>query len=64
MTKVDKKAQELWDNYTAYKKAMFSKTNTEKSPWKVIRANRKTEARINAINYILKQIPYDKDIEV
>jgi polyphosphate kinase 2 len=64
MTEVDEKAQELWDDYTAYKKAMFSKTNTEKSPWKVIRANRKTEARINVINHILKQIPYDKDIEV
>ncbi len=64
MTAVDKKAQELWEDYTGYKKAMFSKTNTEQSPWKVIRANRKTEARINVINHILKQIPYDKDIEV
>ena len=64
MTAVDEKAQELWDDYTTYKKAMFSKTNTETSPWKVIRANRKTEARINAINYILKQIPYDKNLEV
>ena len=64
MTPVDEKAQELWDDYTTYKKAMFSKTNTEKSPWKVIRANRKTEARINAINHILKQIPYDTNIEV
>ncbi len=64
MTPVDEKAQELWDDYTTYKKAMFSKTNTEGAPWKVIRANRKTDARINAINYILKRIPYDKDIEV
>lgn len=64
MTAVDEKAQELWDDYTTYKKAMFSKTNIESSPWKVIRANRKTEARINAINYILKQIPYDKTLEV
>mgnify|MGYP005990502921 FL=1 len=64
MTDVDEKAQELWDDYTTYKKAMFSKTNTKISPWKVIRANRKTEARINAINYILKQIPYDKSIAV
>ena len=64
MTAVDEKAQELWDDYTTYKKAMFSKTNTETAPWKVIRANRKTDARINAINYILKQIPYDKNLEV
>ena len=64
MTRVDEKAQDLWDDYTAYKKAMFAKTNTEKSPWKIIRANKKTEARINSINYILKQIPYDKSIKV
>jgi polyphosphate kinase 2 len=64
MTDVDKKAQELWDDYTEYKKAMFTKTNTEISPWKVIRANRKTDARVNAMNHILKSIPYDKNIQV
>lgn len=64
MTPVDERAQELWDDYTEYKRAMFSTTNTEISPWKVIRANRKTEARINAINHILKSIPYDTTIEV
>lgn len=64
MTDVDKRAQELWDDYTEYKRAMFSKTNTERAPWKVIRANRKTEARVNAMNHILKSIPYNKDIQV
>ena len=64
MTDVDEKAQELWDEYTKYKDEMFSQTDTEIAPWKVIGANRKTSARINAINYILKQIPYDKTIEV
>jgi len=64
MTKVDEKAQELWDDYTTYKKTMFEKTNTEIAPWKIIRANKKTEARTNSINYILKRIPYDKNIEV
>ena len=64
MTKLDEKAQVLWDQYTEYKRAMFSKTNTEISPWKVIRANRKTEARVNVINYILESIPYDKDLEI
>ena len=64
MSPVDEKAQELWDEYTKYKDAMFEKTDTELSPWKVIKANRKTEARVNAINHILKRIPYDKDIEI
>ncbi len=64
MTPVDEKAQELWDDYTGYKRTMFSKTNTVVSPWKVIRANRKTIARVNVINHILKSIPYDKNIKV
>ncbi|CAM1345695.1 polyphosphate kinase 2 [Tenacibaculum amylolyticum] len=64
MTAVDERAQELWDDYTAYKKKMFKKTNTELSPWKIIRANRKTEARITCIEHILDSIPYDKSIEI
>jgi polyphosphate kinase 2 (PPK2 family) len=64
MTKLDEKAQDLWDQYTEYKNAMFEKTNTVLSPWKIIRANRKTEARINVINHVLKSIPYDKNLEI
>ncbi|WP_158838249.1 polyphosphate kinase 2 [Polaribacter sp. L3A8] len=64
MTKLDEKAQDLWENYTEYKKAMFEKTDTEISPWKIIRANRKTEARVNVINHILDRIPYDKNLKV
>ncbi len=64
MTSVDEKAQDLWDDYTIYKKKMFKKTNTELSPWKIIRANRKTEARIACIEHILSSIPYDKNTEI
>jgi polyphosphate kinase 2 len=64
MTKLDEKAQVLWEQYTEYKNAMFEKTNTKISPWKIIRANRKTEARANVIQHILKSIPYDKDLEI
>jgi polyphosphate kinase 2 len=64
LSPVDERAQELWDQYTEYKDAMFAKTDTEISPWKVIKANRKTEARTNVINHILKSIPYDKEVEI
>jgi polyphosphate kinase 2 len=64
MTKLDEKAQVLWDQYTEYKNAMFAKTNTKISPWKIIRANRKTEARANVITHILQSIPYDKKLEI
>ncbi|MCB0737016.1 MAG: polyphosphate kinase 2, partial [Bacteroidetes bacterium] len=57
MSPVDDKAQELWDEYTKYKVAMFERTNTEKSPWVIINANRKTVARVKAIKHILKVLP-------
>ncbi|MEZ4772773.1 MAG: polyphosphate kinase 2 [Bacteroidia bacterium] len=59
MTAVDHRAQELWDQYTIYKERMFALTHTERSPWVIIDANRKTNARIKAMEYILATIPYD-----
>ena len=59
MTPVDEKAQELWDEYTQYKLKMFEHTNTDHAPWKIIDANRKSEARLDAINHILNTIPYE-----
>ena len=65
MTAVDKQAQELWDDYTDYKAKMFENTeNGAGIPWKIINANRKTIARIDTIDHLLDQIPYDKTREV
>ncbi|MDX1827936.1 MAG: polyphosphate kinase 2 [Lutibacter sp.] len=65
MTDVDERAQELWDVYTEYKQRMFEKTSEGGGvPWKIIRANRKTYARVAAINHILESIPYDKKLKV
>ncbi|MDG2052174.1 MAG: polyphosphate kinase 2 [Flavobacteriaceae bacterium] len=62
---LDKKALELWDDYTDYKDKMFSKTNTIIAPWKVIKANKKKRARIEAIEHILTTIPYhDKNLKL
>jgi polyphosphate kinase 2 len=57
---VDQRAQVLWDEYSKYKTIMFEKTNTEIAPWTIIKANRKTQARIDSINLILKRIPYKR----
>lgn len=58
MTPVDEKAQELWDEYTRYKKVMFESTDTIDAPWKIIDANVKQKARLEAMHYILDNIPY------
>jgi polyphosphate kinase 2 len=58
MSDVDEKAQELWDVYTEYKERMFKETNTETAPWKVIAADQKTSARLEALEHVLKALPY------
>ena len=60
MSAVDRKAQGLWDKYTKYKKEMFEKTNTKRAPWIIIKANRKSSARMEAIQHVLDHVPYKK----
>ncbi len=59
MTDVDRKAQELWDLYTEFKEKMFEHTNLKTSPWIIIDADKKSEARIKALQYIIDTIPYE-----
>ncbi len=58
MSAVDERAQELWDDYTKYKQLMFEKTDTPHAPWVIIEANKKPEARLAAMDHVLKTIPY------
>lgn len=64
ITPVDERAQELWDQYTEYKERLFNVTQTEGIPFRVIKANRKTKARVKVIQHLLDSIPYDKNIEI
>ena len=62
---VDKRALGLWDKYTHYKEEMFKHTSTKIAPWITFKANRKTKSRVEALEYILENIPYQiKDPEV
>ena len=56
---VDKKGQELWDTYTAYKGKMFSKTHTNFSPWIIVKTNDKKQARLESMRYVLSQFEYE-----
>lgn len=60
LSTVDMQAQMKWDDYTKYKERMFKRTGTEKSPWVVIKGNDKGKARLEAIRYVLNQVPYDQ----
>ena len=59
MTDVDRRAQELWDQYTEFKLKMFEHTNLKTSPWVIIEADKKIEARLKALQYIIDFVPYE-----
>tara|TARA_B100001113_G_C21100880_1_gene618692 strand:- start:248 stop:1858 length:1611 start_codon:yes stop_codon:yes gene_type:complete len=54
-SEVDMEGQKKWDIYTGYKERMFSKTDSDYAPWKIIDSNHKLEARINSIEYVLSR---------
>ncbi|NEW78384.1 MAG: polyphosphate kinase 2 [Gelidibacter sp.] len=56
---VDRKSQELWDQYTHYKEQMYSRTHTSYSPWITVKANDKKLARLESIRYVLSQFNYE-----
>ena len=54
-----------WEEYTEAKEAMFFYTNSEHSPWTVVKSNDKKRARLEAMRHILEQFDYDgKDAEI
>lgn len=59
LSPIDEKAQDHWDDYTKYKKEMFSRTHTSYSPWIIIEANNKKRARLETIRYVLNHLNYE-----
>ncbi len=56
---VDERATEMWDKYSQYKEAMFSRTHTTYSPWVIINSDNKKVARLESIRYVLSTLEYD-----
>lgn len=55
---VDEEAQKRWDVYTRYKEQMFARTHTTFSPWIIVKANSKKQARLESARYVLNTLPY------
>jgi polyphosphate kinase 2 len=49
-----------WEDYSRAKDAMFEATDTETSPWWTIESDDKRAARLNAIDHLLSQVPYER----
>lgn len=56
---LDAVAQERWDDYSAARDRMLSRTHTALSPWHCIRADHKKPARIAALAHVVARIAPD-----
>ena len=63
LSPVDMDSQRLWDKYTVAKFSMLMASNTDITPWTVVRSDNKKRARIECIKHILKQLEYTNKIE-
>jgi len=64
LSPIDLASLNKWDDYTKAKEDMFVHTDTADAPWTVIKSNCKKRARLNAMRYILRKLPYTgKDLK-
>jgi len=55
---IDRDANKLWDDYSRARNAMFARTHTLVSPWIVVRADNKRQARLNLMRDRLARLGY------
>lgn len=64
LSPIDKASLDKWDDYTRAKEAMFFHTDIAEAPWTVVKSDCKKRARLNAMRYVLHQLPYaNKDLD-
>lgn len=59
LSEIDMQMQSRWEEFTQKKYDMLKYTNTEKSPWIIIRSDSKFLARLNSIKVILNSVDYE-----
>jgi polyphosphate kinase len=59
LSKMDLKSFARWDDYTRARDEMFMATDTAWAPWFVARSDDKRRARLNIIEHLLANIPYE-----
>ena len=59
LSPMDLKSYSRWYDYSRARDEMFAATDTEFAPWHVADSNDKKRARLNIINHLLEQLPYD-----
>ena len=59
LSDMDVASYERWDDYTAARDEMLTRTSSEWAPWHTVRSDDKLAARLNVIADILARVPYE-----
>jgi len=59
LSPMDLQSRIRWEAYTKAKEDTFARTNIPEAPWFIVEANDKKRARLNCIDHLLEQIPYE-----
>lgn len=59
LSPMDMESRTRWVEYSKAKDIMFEHTDTDQSPWYVVKADDKKRARLNCIHHLLSKIPYE-----
>jgi polyphosphate kinase 2 len=61
LSQIDLESRLRWVEYSRAKDIMFVHTDTPESPWYVVEADDKQQARLNCVAHLLSKVPY-KDV--
>ena len=59
LSPMDLQSRIKWEDYTKAKEDMLKRTNIPEAPWHIVEAVDKKRARLNCIDHLLTQIPYE-----
>jgi polyphosphate kinase 2 len=60
LSSMDLQSYSHWYDYSRARDLMLAATDTEHAPWYILRSDDKKRARLNGIEHILSQIPYER----
>jgi polyphosphate kinase 2 len=60
LSAMDLESRRRWEAYTRAKEIMLERTHIEEAPWWVVAADDKKRARLNFIDHLLSQLPYEE----
>ena len=59
LSPMDLQSRVRWEQYTKAKEEMLLRTNIKEAPWFMVEGNDKKRARLNCIDRLLQQVPYE-----